>query len=380
MGYSGPLQPASGEKHPFFTDNDMVKSFTLQELADLVGGTVSGNPALLLSGFSGIESAGSDEITYAVTRRMAGRLSASRAGAAIIPADCEDPGIPSIRVANPDFAAAVIHNHFLAAPFTAQGIDPSAQIGRDCHIPAEVSIGPLVCIGDRVRIGRRVTLYPGVVVGADVSIGDDTVLHANVSVAERCVIGSRVILHPGAVIGSDGFGYATDRSGSHLKKPQVGSVLIEDDVEIGANSCVDRAAFGTTRIGSGVKIDNLVQIAHNVDIGENTLLVAQAGIAGSTTLGRNVVMGAKSGIAGHLKVGDGTMVAAMAGVHDDQEAGSRVGGAPAIDVKTWGRATAVYNRLPEIYKEVRRLRREVDGLQQLLSGSAKPGDEKDKGK
>ena len=355
----------------------MANRYTLKELCDLVGGTLSGNPDLLLAGLNGLEYAERNEITYITRRNMTGMLAASRAGAAIIPMDSDEPAIPAIRVDNPDFAAAVIHNHFLAAPFVARGIDESARIGHECLIPEEVSIGPLVSIGDRVRLGSRVTIYPGVVIGADTRIGDDSVLHPNVTIAERCTIGSRVIIHAGVVIGSDGFGYATDHTGTHLKKPQVGDVRIEDDVEIGANSCVDRAAFGTTRIGAGTKIDNLVMVAHNVDIGENSIIVAQVGIAGSSTLGRNVVIGAKTGVAGHVRIGDRSRVAAMSGVHNNQREGVEVGGLPAIDLKTFGRATAVFSRLPEIYKEIRRLRREIDRLQQLLPGSVTVRDEKD---
>ena len=206
---------------------------------------------------------------------------------------------------------------------------------------------PLVFVGDRVKVGEKVTIYPGVVIGSDCVIGDETVLHANVSIADRTVIGNRVIIHSGVSIGSDGFGYATDKTGRHTKKSQVGNVQIDDDVEIGANSCVDRAAFGTTRIRSGAKIDNLVMVAHNVDVGENVILVGQVGIAGSTTLGKNVVLGGQAGVAGHLKIGDRAIVAAMGGVHSNLKEGAVVGGAPAFDIKKWGRATASFTRMPE---------------------------------
>lgn len=340
----------------------MSESRTLNELAALVGGKVIGNGGLRVSGLNGIELAGENEITFVTGRKMAGRLAETRAAACIVPPDMKDPGLPCIQVADPDYAAAVIHTHFLARSFLAGGIHTSAHIGADVVMTEEVTIGPLVCIGDRVRIGRRVTIHPGVVIGADSVIGDDTLLHANVTIGERTVIGSRVIIHSGAVIGSDGFGYATDRQGHHLKKPQVGNVRIDDDVEIGANSCVDRAAFGTTRIRRGVKIDNLVMIAHNVDVGEHSILVAQVGVAGSTKVGRNVVLGAKTGVAGHLEIGDRVMAAAMSGVHNNLATGSVVGGVPAFEVKRWGRATAAFSRLPEMLREIRRLRREIDRL------------------
>ena len=182
------------------------------------------------------------------------------------------------------------------------------------------------------------------------------------------------MLYHGVVIGSDGFGFATDRMGCHHKKPQVGIVRIDDEVEIGANSCVDRAAFGVTWIKSGTRIDNLVMVGHNVVVGENSVLVAQVGIAGSTTLGRNVVIGAKTGIAGHLRISDQVMAAAMSGIHNDQPKGAILGGVPAIDVKKWGRSAAAYNRLPEMVKELRRLRKEVERLQTEVETTEQPTD------
>ncbi len=340
----------------------MATSYTLNELALLVAGEVSGDGQLSVRGLNGIEQAVAGEITFLSDARKAGLLAGCGASACIVPAECGELDLPCIRVADPDLAAARIHNHFLAREFAARGVVQPTCIGRECHLPDEVSIGPMVCIGDRVKIGRRVTLYPGVVIGSDVIIGDDTVLHANVSVADRSIIGSRVIIHAGTSIGSDGFGYATDQAGNHVKKPQVGNVRIDDDVEIGANSCVDRAAFGTTRIRRGAKIDNQVMVAHNVDIGENCILVGQVGIAGSTSLGRNVVLGARSGLGGHLNLGDRVMVAAMSGVHTNLKAGSVVGGIPAIEIRQWGRAAASYARLPEMVKDIRRLKREVKKL------------------
>jgi len=346
----------------------MPKQCTLHELAALVKGEVVGDGSLLVNGLNGIDLAGENEITFVTNQKMGPALAGCDAAAAIVPVGLEDAGMPVIRVRNPEYAAVVIHNHFLVQPFEARGIHPSAHVGRDCSIDNEVSIGALVVIGDRVKIGARVTVHPGAVIGDDCIIGDDTMLYPNVTVARDTLIGCRVIIHAGASIGSDGFGYATDpATGTHLKKPQVGNVRIEDDVEIGANSCVDRAAFGTTSVRKGAKIDDLVMIGHNVDIGENSILVGQVGIAGSTTLGRNVVLGGNAGVAGHLHIGDRVMVAAKSGVHASLKEGSVVGGLPAFDVKEWGKATAVYARLPEMYREVRRLRKEVERLKSLLS-------------
>ncbi|MCI5159859.1 MAG: UDP-3-O-(3-hydroxymyristoyl)glucosamine N-acyltransferase, partial [Candidatus Electrothrix sp. AUS1_2] len=219
--------------------------------------------------------------------------------------------------------------------------------------------------------GGWVKIEPGVVIGDDVRIGDDCVLHANAVVAYGCTLGNRVVLHHGAVIGSDGFGFASDpRTGCHVSKPQVGTVRLDDDVQIGANSCVDRAAFGVTHIKSGVRIDNQVMVGHNCVIGENSILVAQAGIAGSTTLGRNVILAARAAVGGHLRLDDGVMVAALGGVHNDQKKGAVVGGIPAIEIKKWGRAAAVYARLPEMAREVKHLRKELDRVTSELKPSA----------
>lgn len=309
-------------------------------------------------------------------QKKAKGLSSTKAAACIVPINLEESVLPQIRVHNPEYAAAVIHNHFLAEPFEAQGIHPLAHVGSDCQISSEITLGQFVSIGDRVRIGPRVTIHPGVVIGSECVIDEDTTVYPNVTIAKGSVIGKRVIVHTGVSIGTDGFGFATDpATGTHLKKPQVGNVQIDDDVDIGANSCIDRAAFGTTRIRSGVKIDNLVMIAHNVDIGENSILVSMVGIAGSTTLGRNVVLGAKAGVAGHLHLGDRVMVAAKSGVHTNLKEGAVVGGSPAFDVRKWGKATAVFARLPDMHKEIRRLRKEIDRLNKLLPQQAVEKDE-----
>ena len=340
-----------------------MKTATLAELAALVDGTVSGDAQLQVSSLNSVELAESGELTFINSSKKADLLAASKASACIVPADFADSDLPLIRVANPDLSEAVIHNYLLAEEFQATGIHPQAVIGRDCEISEQVSIAGLVSIGDRVRIGEQVILNPGVVIENDVEIGAGSVLHANVVVARGCSLGENVVLYHGAVIGSDGFGFATDpATGSHVSKPQVGTVELGDGVQIGANTCVDRAAFGVTQVKSGVRIDNLVMVGHNCVIGENSILVGQAGIAGSTTLGRNVVLAARAGLGGHLQIEDGVMVAAMAGVHNNQKKGAVVGGIPAFDVRKWGRATAAFTRLPDMVREVRRLRKELDRL------------------
>jgi len=340
-----------------------MKTIRLTELAALVGGTVEGDGSLIITALNSLELAEPSQITFINSAKLVDKLAASRASACIAPLDFSASTIPLIKVHNVDVAAARIHCWLLEEDFRPSGIHPQAVVGQDCQISSQVSIGPFVCIGDRVAIGERVTIEPGVVLGDDVQIGDDCILHANAVLAYGCILGKRVVLHHGAIIGSDGFGFATDlATGKHISKPQVGTVRIDDDVQIGANSCVDRAAFGVTWVKCGVRIDNLVMVGHNCVIGENSILVGQAGVAGSTTLGRNVILAAQAGVAGHLHLEDRVMVAGKSGVHNHQPKGTAVGGIPAIDIKLWGRAAAVFSRLPEMFKELRRLRKELDAM------------------
>lgn len=341
------------------------QSVRLDRLAEMVDGRLFGDGSVAIRGLASLDGAGPDDLTFMVKPKDIDKLKQSRAGAALVPVNLEeDPGVPVIRVKDPYLASAIIHNFLLAKPFEARGVHPRAHVGDACTMGTQVSIGPLVVIGDRVQIGERVTVEPGTVIGDEAVIGDDSTLKANVTIAKGCVLGKSVIIHSGTVIGSDGYGYATDATGNHVKRPQVGIVRIDDDVEIGANVCVDRGAFGDTWIKSGVKIDNQVQVAHNVVVGENSLLVAQVGIAGSTTLGRNVVLGGKAAIKGHVYLEDQVMVAAGSGVHTNLSRGAVVGGMPAIPVKKWAKACSVFARLPELYSDLRRLKKEVAILQE----------------
>lgn len=338
----------------------------LAELAVLVKGELVGDPEMLIGGVADFASAVEGEITFVADLQHGARLEQCKASAIIVPTALTGIRVPTIRVKNPYLAVARIHALFLERPFVATGVDARAVVGHDCLIPAEVAISPLVYLGNRVRLGQRVTLHPGVVVYDDAVIGDDVVLYANVTIGHHCLIGNRVIIHSGAVIGSDGFGYATDDLGQHVKRPQVGIVQIDDEVEIGANTCIDRATFGKTWIRRGTKIDNLVQLGHNAEIGEDALLVAQVGVAGSVTTGRNVVLGGQVGLAGHIHLGDRVMVAGKSGVINSQESGAMVGGIPAIPHKAWLRSSAVFARLPEMLRELRELKKKVAGLSRTM--------------
>ncbi|MDD5758284.1 MAG: UDP-3-O-(3-hydroxymyristoyl)glucosamine N-acyltransferase [Desulfobulbaceae bacterium] len=341
----------------------MMKTMkNLAELAELVGGRLIGDGSVTVEGLADLESAGAAQLTFLTHEKNIDLLSHSQAAAAVVPISDRQYALPVIQVRDPNLAAAIIHNSLLAGPFQAQGVDPRAVVGQDCQIPAAVTIAPLAVLGKGVVLGQRVTLGPGVVVGDGVRIGDDSTLKANVTVERGTVIGCRVMIHAGAVIGSDGFGYATDQFGHHVKRPQVGVVQIDDDVEIGSNVCIDRATFGKTWVKRGAKIDNQVQIAHNVVIGEDSIIVAQVGISGSTTLGTGVVLGGQAGVAGHLTIGDRAMAAAKTGIHADVPAKAVVSGFPAISHPLWLRISSLIAKLPDLFKDVRELKKQVAEL------------------
>ncbi len=340
----------------------------VETLSRLVQGEIVGDGNQEIHGLAPIETAAEGEISFLVKANRLDVLAATKASAVLVPMAVETADKTLIRVRDPYLASAKIHQFLLDEPFTAKGIHARACIGAGCTIPEQVTVAAQVVIGDRVKLGERVTVGAGTVIGDDVEIGDDTVLKANVTIERGCRLGSRVVIHPGVVIGSDGYGYAVDENGCHVKRPQVGIVRIDDDVEIGANTCIDRAAYGVTWIKSGAKIDNQVQIGHNVIIGENTLLVAQVGLSGSTILGRNVVLGGRAAATGHIHLDDGVMVAAGSGVHQSLPKGAVVGGAPAIPIKQWAKSVAVYAKLPELAKDVRQLKKDMEKLKKGNEG------------
>ena len=342
------------------------KRFSLEDLAILVEGEIAGDKNVQVTDFAPLETAAPGDISFLVKAEQVEKLEKFQGSAVIVPMEIESASVSVIRVQNPYLASAKIHTLLLDQIFVATGVHERAWIAESTVIPEEISVAPMAVVGERVTLGERVTIESGVIIGDGVSIGDDTVLKANACIGERCKVGNRVIIHPGVVIGSDGYGYATDNRGEHTKRPQVGIVQIDDDVEIGANTCIDRAAYGVTHIRAGSKIDNLVQIAHNVELGENCLIVAQAGISGSTTLGRNVVLGGQVGVTGHITLEDGVMVAAQSGVHNRQKAGTTVGGSPTLPMKTYVRAAIQYGKLPEMGRDLRTLKKEVAKLQEKL--------------
>lgn len=337
---------------------------TLKDLAELVGATVVGDETLEINGAAGFEDAKPGQITFAATARVIETAAASQASAVIIPVNAPDPLKPSLKVANPRLAFAQILTFYTPKRLCRPGIHSTAAVGRN-FTGAGVEIGALVSIGDKVSIGTGSIISPGVVIGDGVKIGTNAIIHGNVVIREDCEIGNNVQIHAGTVIGADGFGYVTVE-GKHYKMPQVGRVVIEDDVEIGANVTIDRATTGVTLIGRGTKIDNLVQIGHNCKIGEDNILIALVGIAGSTRLGDRVTMAGKSSVVGHVKIGDDSVVAAHSLVINGLPANSFVSGVPARPHGEDMRIQAVAGRLPDILKEVKELQKKLAELEERV--------------
>lgn len=330
----------------------MSPTFTLGEIASRLGGTVEGDPGLRIEGVRGLDDAGPSHLAFLARERYARRAGSSRAGALLVSAGERLAGRNLVRVPDPYLALAYVLEMFHPPRPPAPGVHPEARVGRGCEIHPEATVMAGARLGDGCRVAARARIHPGVVAGEECRVGADTLLYPNVTLYPRTVLGERVIVHAGAVLGSDGFGFT--REGEAFRKiPQVGWVEVGDDVEIGANCAIDRGTFGPTRIGRGTKIDNLVMVAHNVQVGEHCVLVAQSGVAGSSRLGRGVMLAGQSGVAGHLEVGDGTRVGAKSAVTHDVPAGSFVVGHPAVDHRQWKRMQAALRRLPEILRRLR---------------------------
>ncbi len=342
---------------------------TLRQIHRLVGGELIGSPEATVTGVASLDQAGPKDLAFLASERFQKTAQATVVGALLVKRRLPDVGSPQVVVDNPAYAFARVAQEFFVRPPRPRGISSGLVRGDGCSMGPDVSIWPGVTLGDRVTIGARVTLYPGVFVGDDSAIGDDTVLYPNVVVREGCRLGARVIVHSGTVIGSDGFGYV-QHEGRHQKIPQLGGVIIEDDVELGANVTVDRATFGHTVIKRGAKVDNLVQIAHNVVVGEHNILVAQVGIAGSTTLGRYVMVGGQAGLADHLQIGDHVMIAAKSGVTRSLEPNQVVSGAPVMPHATFLKAQAVIPQLPELRQRIRELEERLANLERAGSNVA----------
>jgi UDP-3-O-[3-hydroxymyristoyl] glucosamine N-acyltransferase len=338
---------------------------TLTELAQRLGCRLEGDGRIEVVRVAGIEDAGPGEITFLANSKYASKLPTTRASAVIAGDGVNGAPCPVLRTSEPylAFAEAVA---LLSPPRRqAPGISPLAAVDPTAIIGPDVAIGPFVSIGAGARVGAGSSVGSHTVVASGASLGSECVIHSRVTIREDVTIGSRVVIQDGAVVGSDGFGFARRRDGTHQKIPQTGRVVIEDDVEIGANAAIDRPAVGETRIGAGTKIDNLVQVAHGVTLGRNVLLAAQVGVAGSVTIEDDVTLAGQVGVAGHITIGKGVVATAQTGIPNSVDAGAFVSGYPAIPNRDWLRASAIFRKLPELKKLVADLERRIRALEDM---------------
>jgi UDP-3-O-[3-hydroxymyristoyl] glucosamine N-acyltransferase len=324
----------------------------LSQIAKSLGARMEGADAEI-TGVAGIEEAGPGQITFVANPKYASAAKTTRAAAVIVGNDFPAIEAATLRCDNPYLAFARTIALFYHAPRRPVGIHSTAEIHSSAKIGERASIGPYVVVDEDVEIGDNAVLHPHVVIYRGASIGNNFYAHAHSIVRENCRLGDNVVLQNGAIVGADGFGFAKDESGGWEKIPQSGPAVIESDVEIQANACVDRASIGETRVRRGAKIDNFVQVGHGSEVGENTMLCAQVGLAGSTVVGKNVILAGQVGVAGHCTIGDGAIATAQSGIPNDVAAGKMVSGYPAIDNRQWLRCVAVFNRLPELSRMIR---------------------------
>ena len=334
----------------------------LGELASRLGAELRGNPDVEVTGVKGIEEAGASEITFVANPKYSGLARKTNAAAVLVEPEFPEIGTPTLRLKNPYHAFSRALGIFYQPPAYQPGIhptavvDPTAEIGEGAHIGAYVVVGPNVKIGPGATLLPHVVLYPGV------RAGRRLFAHAHAVVREHCELGDDVTLENGAIIGADGFGFSKNEQGHWVKIPQSGPVRLGDRVDVQANACVDRATVGSTEIGDGSKIDNLVQVGHGSRVGNDTLICAQTGLAGSSMIGNNVILAGQTGIAGHCAVGDGVILTAQSAVSHDIPAGKMISGSPGFDNRIWLRAVAIFQRLPEVLKRIDRLEKRVSSL------------------
>ena len=340
-----------------------MRTYTLAQLADTIGATLVGDGALVVSGLARLQDAGPGQLSFFANRRYLEQARSSAATALIVPEDFPADGGPALlKVADPYAAYASIAALFEEPEGIVPGVHPSALVGRGVALGKDVHVGARVVIGDRAVLGDRASVGSGCFIGRGVRVGAGTRLGACVTLLAGTSIGERCIVQSGTVVGSDGFGYVKE-GGGHRRIPQLGGVRIEDDVEIGANCTVDRGSLADTRIGRGTKIDNLVQIAHNVDVGEHVLIVAQVGVSGSTLIGDGAVVAGQVGIVGHIEIGAGVRIGAQSGVSKSIPAGEEWFGYPARERRQAFRLQALQAKLPELYARVKELEARLEGLE-----------------
>ena len=339
----------------------------LSELAARLDCRLEGDGELDVTRVAGIQDAQPGDITFLANPKYEKLLATTRATAVILKEEAPAAPCAMLRARDPYLAFARAVSLFAPVSRPAPGVHALAAIAAEVLLGADVSVGPFVAIGEGAHIGDRTVIYPNVTIGAGATVGSDCTIHSNVAIRERCTVGDRVILQNGVVIGGDGYGFVRRGDGTHEKIPQVAVVVIEDDVELGANTTVDRPAVGETRIKTGTKIDNLVQIGHGVTVGRNVLMAAQVGIAGSTDVEDDVVFGGQVGVGGHLTIGRGAIAVGQSGVTNSLDPGAFVAGYPAIDSREWRKASVLFRRLPEMKRRIEQLEARVAELTRALT-------------
>ncbi len=328
----------------------------LAELAQHLGAVLEGDPSLSVTGVASLEGAGPEELTFVANPKYAALARTTRAAAVLVEPEFPRIETATLRIKNPYLAFARAIEVFYQPPAYAPGVHPTAVISPSAKIGANAHIGAYVVVGDDVKIGEDAVLLSHAVIYAHVRAGKNLFVHSHAVVREHCRLGDNVTLQNGAIVGTDGFGFAKRNDGSWHKILQSGPAVLENDVEVQANACIDRASIGETRIGAGTKVDNLVQVGHGSTVGKDTLLCAQVGLAGSTTVGKGVILAGQVGVAGHCTVGDGVIATAQSGIPGDVEPGKVVSGYPAIDNRQWLRVVALMNRLPELLRGIKATR------------------------
>jgi UDP-3-O-[3-hydroxymyristoyl] glucosamine N-acyltransferase len=339
----------------------------LNELAEILKCKLEGDPNLEILGVDRIETATPKMLTFVANKKYLARLKDSKAGAVIVDFKTEVNGRNVLRNLNPYLTYARALELFYTPYRPNLSISRDARIAKSAKIGKDVYIGPFAIIDEDVIIGDGCYIFPHVTISRGTKIGEGCVIHSHVSIREDVEVGNRVYIKNGAVIGSEGFGFAKQEDGQHYKIIQTGKIILEDDVEVGANSCIDRPAIGETRVRKGAKIDNLVQIGHASDIGENSILCAQVGLAGTTTIGKNVILSGQVGVAGHLEIGDNTVATAQTGIPNSVKEDSLISGYPAIDNRTWLKSSAVFVRLPDMLRDLQALQAKIAELEKKLN-------------
>lgn len=337
---------------------------TVEQIAQIVHGEIEGDPSIVITGASSVETAVEGDISFVAHPKYLKYLSSTKASALLIKPNSPSRGKTVLRVENPEFSfLKVLKEFFFSTNYIKPGIHSTAVIGKEVQLGSGVYIGPHAVIGDKARIGDNTILHPGVIIEHHAKIGNSTILHAGVYIGSNTEIGQRVTIFMGSVIGCDGFGFVK-QNGQYYKMPHLGNVIIEDDVEIGANCTIDRGTLGATKIGKGTKLDNMVHIAHNVEIGENTVIAAQTAIAGSTNLGSHVMVGGQAGFTDHIEVGDHVKLAARSGVTKSIPSGVVISGFPARNHSIAKKQEAALRQLPQLVKRIRQIEKELKLLKQ----------------